>query len=100
MSPGFVVGSEFLPGRSEHDFADVHVFRLAHRQDHHRGEGIRGDDDRQGLADVLRDVGFGDAVCQFGRDRPGEMTVVGMLYGLTSCRSPSEITRTAVLLAA
>ena len=30
---------------------------------------------------------------------PGEMTVVRMLYGLTSCRSPSEITRTAVLVA-
>ena len=30
---------------------------------------------------------------------PGEMMVVRMLYGLTSCRRPSEITRTADLVA-
>ena len=34
------------------------------------------------------------------RTAPGEMIVVRMLYGFTSCRSPSEITRTAVLVAA
>lgn len=31
---------------------------------------------------------------------PGEMMVVRRFHGLTSCRSPSEITRTAVFAAA
>ena len=31
---------------------------------------------------------------------PGEITVVRMLYGFTSCRSPSASTRTACLVAA
>jgi hypothetical protein len=30
---------------------------------------------------------------------PGEMIVVRMLLGFTSCRRPSEITRTACLVA-
>ena len=31
---------------------------------------------------------------------PGEITVVRMLYGFTSCRSPSDSARTACLVAA
>src|SRR5258708_7105083 len=66
------VALELLPCRPEQNFVHVHVFRLAHGEYHHVGKGIGGD--RQTLvelAHVLRHVGLGDAVGQFGRHSTG-----------------------------
>ena len=43
-----------LAGRPEQDLVDVHLFRLAHGEGHHGGEGVGREGDRHGLADRSR----------------------------------------------
>jgi hypothetical protein len=58
---------EFLPRGPEQNFYHVHIIRLAHGEYDHVGKGVRGDRNKLiELAHVLREVGFGDAVGQFG----------------------------------
>jgi hypothetical protein len=64
--------------------------------------GRRSADDGVGRLDDRRSATSG-SVTLFGSSvatAPGEITVVRMLYGFTSCRSPSERARTACLVAA
>src|SRR5215213_9203172 len=64
--------SAFLPRRSEQDLVDLHVFRLAHGEEHHTGEGVGGNGDT--LVEsiyVLGDIGFRNAAGQLGRNSAG-----------------------------
>src|SRR5438093_3844342 len=60
---------QLLAGRSEKDFVDVHVLRLAHREDHHGGERVGREGDLHCFANAGRDIRFGDTVGEVRRER-------------------------------
>ena len=93
--------SDFLPRGPEQDFVDVHVVRLADREGDHARERVRRD--RRCRVELRTRAAASGSVTLSGSSvatAPGEMIVVRMLYGFTSCRSPSDSARTANLVAA
>src|SRR3974390_3351552 len=61
---------ELLPRRSEQNLVYIDLFRLAHSEQYHIGEGLRGYSIlRIEVADALSDGRRGDAVWEFSCDR-------------------------------